>query len=215
MVHPTDGSAPTATTDGLANSRSLLQLTAGPHSLQVTDAPDVSGRPVQVRLDWVTPAQQQADHDAAVAAAKTANTAVVFVWDTGSGDLSTPLPDSQNQLISDIAAVNPNTIVVLQSDQPIAMPWLNNVKAFLEAWYGGDQAGVAAADVLLGKTDPGGRLPMTWPVSLDQEVAHQSSHPERNDNCLHPDGSLCGPAGFVPDPTCLPCGSTDTELTAV
>ncbi|HEY2651925.1 MAG TPA: glycoside hydrolase family 3 C-terminal domain-containing protein [Solirubrobacteraceae bacterium] len=212
VVHPTDGSAPTATTDGLANSRNLLQLTAGAHSLQVTDAPDVSGRPVQVRLNWVTPAQQQADHDAAVAAAKTANTAVVFVWDTGSGDLSTPLPDNQDQLISDIAAVNPNTIVVLQSGQPIAMPWLNNVKAVLEAWYGGDQAGAAAADVLLGKTDPGGRLPMTWPVSLDQEVAHQSAHPERTDNGVHPDGSLCGPAGFMPDPTCLTTYSEGVDI---
>jgi hypothetical protein len=100
-------------------------------------------------------------------------------------------------------AVNPNTIVVLQSGQPIAMPWLSNVKAVLEAWYAGDQAGAAAADILLGKDGPAGRLPMTWPVSVDQEVAHQSSRPERSDNGVHPDGSLCGPAGFAPDPTCL------------
>ncbi len=212
VVHPTDGSAPTATTDGLANNRTLLHLTAGAHTLQVTDAPDVSGRVVQVRLNWVTPPQQQADHDAAVAAARNAKTAVVFAWDTGSGDLSSPLPDDQDQLISDVAAANPNTIVVLQSGQPIAMPWLNNVKAVLEAWYGGDQAGVAAADILLGKTDPSGRLPMTWPVSLDQEVAHQSAHPERSSNGVHPDGSLCGPAGFVPDPTCTTTYSEGLDI---
>jgi beta-glucosidase len=212
VVHPTDGSAPTSTPDGLANSRTLLQLTAGPHTLEVVDTPDVSGRPVQVRLNWVTPEQQQASHDAAVAAAKKAKTAVVFAWDTSSGDLSTPLPDNQDQLISDIADVNPNTIVVLQSGQPIAMPWLSNVKAVLEAWYGGDQAGVASADVLLGKADPAGRLPMTWPASLDQELAHQSAHPERNSNGAHTDGSLCGPAGFAADPTCVTTYSEGVDI---
>jgi len=116
VVHPTDGSAPTVTTDGLANNRTLLHLTAGAHTLQVTDAPDVSGRVVQDRLNWVTPGQQQANHDAAVSTARNAKTAVVFAWDTGAGDLSTPLPDNQDQLISDVAAANPNTIVVLSPD---------------------------------------------------------------------------------------------------
>ena len=203
IVHPTDGDAPTATTDGLANGRTLVALTAGPHTLSVTANPDVSGRPVQIRLAWVTPAQQQANHDAAVAAAKKAKTAVVFVWATGSGDLSTPLPDNQDQLIADIAAVNPHTVVVLQSNQPVAMPWLSKVKSVLEVYYGGDQAGVAQANVLLGKANPAGRLPFTWPVSLDQEVAHQAAHPERTSNGAHADGTLCqAPAGFTPDPTC-------------
>ena len=203
VVHATDGNAPTATTDGLANGRTLVDLTAGAHTLSVVETPDVSGRAVQIRLDWVTPAQQQANHDAAVAAATTARTAVVFAWDTGSGDLSTPLPDGQDQLISDVAAVNPNTVVVLQSGQPIAMPWLSKVKTVLETWYGGDQAGVAQADLLLGRTNPSGRLPFTWPASLDQEVAHQSAHPERSSNGVHADGTACGPGGFVPDPTCV------------
>jgi beta-glucosidase len=202
IVHATDGNAPTATTDGIANGRTLVALTAGAHTLSVVETPDVSGNPVQVRLNWVTPSQQQANHDAAVAAAKTAKTAVVFVWDTGSGDLSTPLPDGQDQLIADIAAVNPNTVVVLQSGQPISMPWLSSVKSVLEAWYGGDQAGVAAADVLLGTTNPSGRLPFTWPVSLDQEVAQQATHPERSSNGAHPDGTACPVQGFVADPTC-------------
>ena len=105
------------TTDGLANGRTLVTLTAGPHTLSVTDAADVSGRPVQIRLTWVTPAQQQANTDAAVAAAKKAKTAVVFVWATGA--LDTPLPDDQDQLIADVAAVNPDTIVVLNTSDPL------------------------------------------------------------------------------------------------
>ena len=190
-VHPTDGNAPTATIDGIANGRTLVPLTAGAHTLKVVETPDVSGRPVQIRLDWVTPAQQQANRAAAVAMAKAAKTAVVFAWDTGSGDLSTPLPDGQDQLISDIAAVNPNTIVVLQSNQPIAMPWLSKVKSVVETWYGGDKAGVAQADVLLGKTNPAGRLPFTWPASLSQEVAHDATHPERTSAGVDSAGKAC------------------------
>jgi beta-glucosidase len=217
VVHWTDGNAPTGTPDGLANDRVLVKLTAGGHKLQVTDTPDVSGRPVQVRLNWVTPSQQQANDAAAVAAAKSANTAVVFAWDTGSGDLSTPLPDQQDQLIQQIASVNPNTIVVLQSGQPIAMPWLSKVKAVLEAWYGGDQAGVATAQVLLGKVDPGGRLPFTWPKTLSQEVAHQAAHPERTSIGVLPDGKTCPPGsggrfGSSTPPSCTTTYSEGIDI---
>jgi len=213
VVHPTDGNAPTATPDGLANGRTLVKLTAGAHTISVAESADVSGRPVQVRLNWVTPAQQHANREAAVAAAKNSAAAVVFAWDTGAGDLSTPLPDGQDSLIADVAAVNPNTIVVVQANQPIAMPWLGNVKAVLDAFYGGDKAGVAAARLLLGEANPSGRLPFTWPASLDQEVAHQlSTHPERTSNGVHPDGTLCPPAGFFPDPTCLTTYSEGIDI---
>lgn len=203
IVHATDGNAPTATTDGIANGRTLVTLTAGAHTLSIAQSPDVSGSPVQIRLNWVTPAQQQANHNVAVAAAKKAKTAVVFAWDTGAGDLSTPLPDNQDQLIADIAAVNPNTVVVLQSNQPIAMPWLSKVKSVLEVYYGGDQAGVAQANVLLGKTNPAGRLPFTWPTTITQEVAHQPAHPDRTSNGVRADGSACGAQGFTADPACV------------
>ena len=212
VVHPTDGNAPTATPDGLANGRTLVTLSAGEHSLSVVENADVSGRPVQVRLNWVTPQQQQADHDAAVAAAAHAHTAAVFAWDTGSGDLSAPLPDGQDQLISDIAAVNPNTVVVLQANQPIALPWLGKVTSLLDTFYGGDRAGVAAAELLLGRVNPSGRLPFTWPVRLDQEVAHSSAHPERTSNGVHPDGTLCPAPGFAPDPSCLTTYSEGVDI---
>ncbi|MBR7827000.1 glycoside hydrolase family 3 C-terminal domain-containing protein [Actinospica sp. MGRD01-02] len=207
VVHATDGSAPTATTDGLANDRTLVNLTAGAHTLSVTENPDASGNPVQVRLNWVTPAQQQANTDAAVAAARKAKTAVVFVWDTGSGDLSTALPDGQDQLIEKVAAVNPNTIVVLQANQPVAMPWLSSVKSVLDTYYGGDQAGVAAADLLLGETDPSGHLPFTWPKSLDQEVAHDSAHPERSDYGVDSSGNACSAS----TPSTTVCTTTYSE----
>ena len=82
------------TTDGLNNKRAQVTLTAGVHTIQVTQDPDVSGDPVQIRLNWVTPSQQAANRAAAIAAAKNAKTAVVFAWNGGSlgnhGSLSAP-----------------------------------------------------------------------------------------------------------------------------
>ena len=182
------------TTDGLDNLRTQLNLSAGQHTLTVAVAADVSGDPVQARLNWVTPAQQQAGTDAAVAAAKQAKTAVVFAWSTGA--LDTPLPDGQDQLIEDVAAANPDTIVVLNTSDPIAMPWLGQVKGVLEMWYPGDTGGYASANVLLGHTDPAGRLPFTWPAALDQGVANQpATHPERTSNGVDANGKFCTTPG--------------------
>jgi beta-glucosidase len=83
-------------------------------------------------------------------------------------------------LIEAIAKINPNTIVVLNNAQPIALPWLNEVKAVLEMWYPGDAGGSATANVLLGRVSPAGRLPFTWAERLDQYVSHDPAHPERS-----------------------------------
>ncbi len=149
------------TTDGLENLRARVTLTSGIHTLGVTESPDGSGRPVQVRLDWVTPAQQQSSLAAAVATARAARAAVVFAWSGGGRTL----PDGQDQLITDVAAVNPDTIVVLNTPGPVAMPWLGTVRAVLEMWYPGGAGGTTTANVLLGRADPAGRLPVTWPAA--------------------------------------------------
>ena len=170
------------TTDGLNNKRGQVTLTAGAHTIQGTQDPDVSGAPVQIRLNWVTPSQQQATRAAAIAAARNAKTAVVFAWNGGSlanhGSLSAPMPEGQDQLISDIADVNPNTIVVLNNLEPQAMPWLGKVSG-VEMWFPGDEGGTATAKLLLGRTSPAGRLPVTWPASLSQGVANDPAFPER------------------------------------
>jgi beta-glucosidase len=199
------------TTDGLDNLRTQLNLTAGAHTLTVTVAADASGAPEQVRLNWVTPAQQQANTAAAVSAAKHAKTAVVFAWSTGS--LNAPLPEDQDQLIDDVAAVNPNTIVVLNTSDPVAMPWLSKVKAVLEMWFPGDRGGYATANVLLGRTDPAGRLPFTWPAALDQGPANQpATHPERTSNGVDSSGNYCtNPGGGGPIISGPVCTTTYTE----
>lgn len=106
----------------------------------------------------------------AVAAARDAETALVFVgrngeWDTEGSDLgSIVLPGRQDELLAAVAAVNPRTVVVLQTGGPVEMPWLGDVAAVLEAWYPGQETGNAIADVLIGAAEPGGRLPQSFPV---------------------------------------------------
>jgi beta-glucosidase len=166
------------TTDHLDNVRRAVELTAGPHTIEIKTSPDTSGSPVQVRLNWYTPEQRTADHEAAIAAAKSAKTAVVFVWTRLSPVFE--LPGEQNKLVEEVAAVNPNTIVVLNTSQPVALPWVDKVKAVLEMWWPGDEGGWSTANLLLGKTSPAGRLPMTWAKRLEDYAATDPRYPERS-----------------------------------
>jgi beta-glucosidase len=165
------------TTDGLDDLRVRIHLIAGPHILKVAVKPDTSNNPTQVRLSWVTPAQQKANYDAAIVAAKHSRVAVVFAW--SADDPVFHLPGDQDKLIADVAAVNPNTVVVLNVTQPVAMPWLSKVKSVLQMWFPGDEGGWATANLLLGKVSPAGRLPFTWPQRLDQGAANDPALPER------------------------------------
>ena len=166
------------TTDGLDNVRRLVRLKAGPHTIQVEATADSSRAPVQVRLAWVTPHMKQAAFDDAVAAAKQAKTAVVFAWSRNRPSFG--LPGEQDRLIEAIAAVNPNTVVVLNTGQAVAMPWLPKVRAVLQMWYTGDEGGWAAANLLTGRANPAGRLPITWPRRLADGPANDPAHPERS-----------------------------------
>jgi len=166
------------TIDGLDNVRRAVELTAGPHQIEIKISPDSSNSPVQVRLNWYTPEQRKADHEAAIAAAKNAKIAVVFVWTRLSPVFG--LPGEQNKLVEEVAAVNPNTIVVLNTSQPVALPWVDKVKAILEMWWPGDEGGWSTANLLLGKTSPAGRLPVTWGKRLEDYAATDPKYPERS-----------------------------------
>jgi len=167
------------TPDGLDNVRRAVELTAGPHQIEIKTTPDSSASPIQIRLNWYTPEQRQADHDAAIAAAKNAKTAVVFVWTRLQPVFG--LPGDQNKLVEEVAAVNPNTVVVLNTSQPVALPWVDKVKAVLEMWWPGDEGGWSTANILLGKVSPAGRLPVTWGKNLTDYAATDPQHPERSE----------------------------------
>lgn len=111
------------------------------------------------------------DPAAAAAAAKQADLAIVFATKTsteGADAKDLSLPDGQDDLISAVASATPHTVVVLETGNPVDMPWHGSVGAILEAWFSGQKGGEAIADVLVGRYNPSGRLPMTFPASLDR-----------------------------------------------
>ncbi|MFF5898692.1 glycoside hydrolase family 3 C-terminal domain-containing protein [Streptomyces argenteolus] len=145
------------------------QLTAGRAvtvELTYTNATAETGT-CGLTLGW----QPESLIPAAVAAAGAADAAIVFVNRVAGEAMDherLDLPGDQDQLITAVAAANPRTIVVLNTDGPVATPWLNDVEAVIQAWYGGRGTGTALAAVLFGDSDPSGRLPVTFPADAGQ-----------------------------------------------
>jgi beta-glucosidase len=133
---------------------------------------------------------------AAVRAARDAEAAVVFVNRMAGEAMDheqLTLPADQNQLISAVAAVNSRTVVVLNTDGPVAMPWLNDVEAVVQAWYGGRGMGTALAAVLFGDSDPSGRLPLTFPATASQGPGTTAAtYPGRNGTVSYDEGTAIG-----------------------
>jgi beta-glucosidase len=145
-----------------------MNLTGGQtYQVQITGASS--------HFAWGTPSALAPGITAAANAAKSASSAVVVVSDDteteASDRLSLNLPSAQDELISAVAAANPHTTVVINAGAPVAMPWLGQVGAVLDAWYPGQSSGTSLADVLYGKVDPSGHLPVTFPTSLSQVPA--------------------------------------------
>src|SRR6201996_8463252 len=108
------------------------------------------------------------DPAAAAAAAKGADVAVVFayMWASEGMDLpSLTLPHDQDAVIAAVAAANPHTIVVLETGNPVTMPWVAAPAAILEAWFAGSDGANAVGNVLFGSVNPSGKLPNTFPKS--------------------------------------------------
>lgn len=106
-----------------------------------------------------------------VLAARRADVAIVFavrVEGEGLDNADLSLPWGQDAVIAAVAEAQPNTVVVLETGNPVAMPWRDKVNAILQAWYPGQAGGQAIAEVLLGTVNPSGRLPITFPLDLSQ-----------------------------------------------
>jgi len=119
----------------------------------------------------------------AVQLAAESDVAIVVVgtndeWETEGHDRDTiGLPGRQDELVSRVAAVNPRTVVVVNAGAPVAMPWLNEVSAVLIGFFGGMEMGRAISDVIAGDVDPGGRLPVVYPVQLSDSPAMRDYAP--------------------------------------
>ncbi len=153
----------------------------------------LSGGGPSANLSWATPSDLAPGITQAVNAAKSAAKAVVVVSDDTESEAadraSLNLPSAQDELISAVAAVNPHTVVVVDAGAPVAMPWLSQAGAVLDAWYPGESNGTALGAVLFGKVDPGGHLPVTFPKTLSQVPASsQSQFPGVNGQVNYSEG---------------------------
>jgi len=116
--------------------------------------------------------------------------------DSEGGDRkSLGLPYNQDNLISELVAANKNTVVTIISGNAVAMPWINEVPAIVQAWYLGSEAGNAMASVLVGNANPSGKLPFTFPVNLVDNGAHafdSMSYPGNNIDQIYKEDILVG-----------------------
>jgi beta-glucosidase len=158
--------------------------------IRLFDVPLTAGRPVDVLLRHhpqppgaavsmrARPPRRPAAEELELARqrAREADVAIVVVGSSARSesegfdrtDLS--LPAGQDELVRAVAAENPNTIAVVDAGAPVLLPWRDDVAALLVTWFGGQEIGHALADVLTGRAEPGGRLPMTWPATEDVPV---------------------------------------------
>ena len=155
---------------------------------QAVEVEAVAGRPIEVVARWrkffdepaifmyyaleqptMTPEEATAD---AERLAREADAVVLLVGTTdqdeseGRDRRSLALQPRQNELVRRVAAANPRTVAVISAGSPVEMPWRNDVAALLLTWFPGQEAGNALADMLLGRVEPGGRLPTTWPIAM-------------------------------------------------
>ncbi|MGQ9854372.1 MAG: glycoside hydrolase family 3 C-terminal domain-containing protein, partial [Candidatus Oleimicrobiaceae bacterium] len=132
-------------------------------------------------LGWDIQPAEKRPLDEAVAAAKQADVAVVVVGiieGEGRDRARLDLPPDEEELIKAVAATGTPTVVVLQTGSAVTMGnWLSEVPAVVQAWYGGEEGGTAVAEVLWGDVNPGGRLPITFPLSVAQLPLYYNTKP--------------------------------------
>ncbi|MBB3038764.1 beta-glucosidase family protein [Hoyosella altamirensis] len=154
-----------------------VELTAGDFSFGDDDLPVMPV--IQINAGRIT--DVDAEIEAAVEAARNADVAIVVVGTTdeveseGFDRTSLSLPGRQDELVRRVAGVNSQTVVVVNAGAPVLLPWADDVAAVLLAWFPGQEAGNAIADVLFGAVEPCGRLPVSWPAN---EEGHPACTPE-------------------------------------
>nr|WP_282082934.1 glycoside hydrolase family 3 C-terminal domain-containing protein [Streptomyces tendae] len=138
----------------------------------------------------------------AARAAGAADAAIVVVGTTEHGEsegydrTGLTLGAPQDALVSAVAAANPRTIAVVNSGGPVELPWREEAGAVLLAWFPGQEGGAGLADVLFGRTEPGGRLPTTWPAVLaDAPVIR--TRPDGDGRLAYDEGLHLGYRGWL------------------
>ncbi|KAH7107285.1 beta-glucosidase [Auriculariales sp. MPI-PUGE-AT-0066] len=131
-----------------------------------------------VRLGGAKVVDADAEIVAAEKAAKEADVAILIIglnhdWETEAFDRETlDLPMRTNELVTRVLKANPRTIIVNQSGSAVLMPWADQAPAILQSWYAGNSAGDAIADVVTGKVNPSGKLPLTFPRAIQDTPSY-------------------------------------------
>ena len=111
----------------------------------------------------------------------------------GDDRLGLGLPYEQDKIISELAKVNKNIVIVNVSGNAVAMPWVNEVASIVQVWYLGTEAGNAIASVLVGDVNPSGKLPFTFPVKLEDNGAHaMNEYPGVDNEVTYREGIFVG-----------------------
>ena len=197
---------PVAKAGDVTTLGAMLTFAAGStHTVRieyVNDAPRATDAGPQFKLGWRPPAGVVAPQALAAAAlAKNAKVAIVVVRDyAGEGEdkYTLRLPNGQAELIRQVAAANPRTIVVMTTGTPMqTSDWESSVPAVLQAWYGGQEQGNAVADILFGDVNPSGKLPVTSPVDdLKTPVSGPEQFPIDSLDSKFTEGIFVGYRGY-------------------
>jgi beta-glucosidase len=133
----------------------------------------------------------------AVAAAAAADAVVLVVgtnddWETEGHDrTSMDLPGGQDELVRAVCAANPRTAVVLNAGSPVTLPWADEAPALLDVWFGGQEMAEGLVDVLTGRADPSGRLPISFPERIEHAPAY-GNFPGEHGQVRYGEGLLVG-----------------------
>ncbi|KAJ5272426.1 Fn3-like domain-containing protein [Penicillium angulare] len=173
-------SSPLPTTDFWDETGTDVYLAAGAHNLSIS-AQSLFGNALEIRFHWVTPEQREKNIQKAVQIASSVDVPIVFAHADSPAQVGMQLIEGFDNLIERVAAVNPKTVVVLHNADPVLMPWLKKVSAVLWMGHPGQEGGAAIADLLLGRHSPQGRLPVTYPLSVNSSMTRNPEYPSRVD----------------------------------
>ena len=161
------------TTDGLDNVSTELDLTSGPHTLSLSVSPDTSDNPIQIRLSWVTPEQQEGELPGGDRRCQDGRR---LPWcSSGRKETRTFIcPAIRTSWSKTLPQSTRIPLWCSTSAQPVAMPWLSKVKAVLQMWWPGDEGGWATANILLGKVSPCGQTAVHLGTQANGLSGHRS-----------------------------------------
>ncbi|MGZ3710940.1 MAG: glycoside hydrolase family 3 C-terminal domain-containing protein, partial [Bdellovibrionota bacterium] len=184
--------------DGGSNRVEVPELTAGEHDIKIEYRNEADN--FKFSLSW---AQPEASIEEAVDVAKKADAAVVVVGTSGDSEgeandrKNLYLPGDQDKLIAEVAKANPRTIVVLNTGGPVLMDkWKDKVPAILQEFFPGQEGGTAVAEIISGKVNPSGKLPITMPKALEDSPSNAYYHGQGDKIDYSVVGTLEGYRGY-------------------